>query len=163
MAKKKDDFVRICPKCNSTDISTDFSNPALNATGLFNNAYVCNNCGNTGNFFPEVERATLDPVKGKGRTEKRNLINASYRKNILWYWKFSAPLCFLIGIIFLILGDNVLFYIGLIELIPLSIVLSISVYRKDLMSRYPSLRLLSFFIYIYSFTIGPIIILFISS
>jgi hypothetical protein len=53
--KLKHTHVLICPKCNSKDISTDFSNAGFVGTGLFNNIKVCNNCGYTHSFFPEVE------------------------------------------------------------------------------------------------------------
>jgi ribosomal protein S27AE len=45
----------ICPRCKSTDISNDFSNAGMVATGLFNNRKKCNNCGYSSDFFPEIE------------------------------------------------------------------------------------------------------------
>ncbi|MBD3361599.1 hypothetical protein GF358_02275 [Candidatus Woesearchaeota archaeon] len=45
---------RICPKCKSTNISKDLSKEAY-AKGSFFNQYKCNDCGYTGEFFPEVD------------------------------------------------------------------------------------------------------------
>ena len=57
--KKKKEYVRMCPKCKSTDVSDDMSNPSIRYIGQIE-SMVCNNCGFTGTFFPE---------KPKNRTE----------------------------------------------------------------------------------------------
>jgi len=49
-------YKRICPKCKSTDIKTDFSDPGIVATGMFMNQFICKKCGFSGAFFPEVEK-----------------------------------------------------------------------------------------------------------
>ena len=67
MPKAKRKFFTVCPKCGSLDVSSDFSNPALVATGLINNAKVCNNCGYSSYFFPEKQ---ID--KKKSRESKKS-------------------------------------------------------------------------------------------
>jgi len=81
--KSEKKSVTICPKCNSTHIGTDFSNPALVSTGLFNNAKVCNNCGYSANFFPEVEADNLPEVKQIKKEEKRDLVNTTHEKILI--------------------------------------------------------------------------------
>lgn len=44
---------RICPRCKSTDISSDLSAQAY-GKGSFFNSYKCNKCGYSGQFFPEI-------------------------------------------------------------------------------------------------------------
>jgi len=51
-------LIRICPKCKSTDIHADLSTQAF-TKGSFFNEYTCNNCGYTGQFFPEVDEELL--------------------------------------------------------------------------------------------------------
>ncbi len=48
---------RICPRCKSTDISSDLSAQAY-GKGSFFNEYKCNDCGYTGQFFPEIVEKT---------------------------------------------------------------------------------------------------------
>ncbi|MGM5481699.1 MAG: hypothetical protein ACQESE_04805 [Nanobdellota archaeon] len=56
MKSKREEYVRICPKCNSIDVSDDMSNPAIKYIGQIE-SMVCNNCGFTGTIFPEVKRS----------------------------------------------------------------------------------------------------------
>jgi hypothetical protein len=46
---------KICPKCKSKDISPDLSSSAYGKGSIFN-AYKCNKCGFSGEFFPEEEK-----------------------------------------------------------------------------------------------------------
>jgi len=47
-------MTQICPKCKSQDISPDMSVDSY-GQGSFFNAYKCNKCGYSGQFFPEVD------------------------------------------------------------------------------------------------------------
>ena len=47
-------LIRICPKCKSTNVEADLSAQSY-GQGSFFNAYVCNDCGFTSQFFPEIE------------------------------------------------------------------------------------------------------------
>ena len=55
-------YIQICPKCKSTDISKDFSAQAY-GRGTFFNQYKCNNCGYSGQFFPEISEKELKKTK----------------------------------------------------------------------------------------------------
>jgi hypothetical protein len=151
--------VLICPKCNSTDISTDMSNPALVETGLFNNSFRCNHCGYTGTFFPDVEISKLEPVKELKDIPKRELMDTRYGKNINWWWRRIGPVTLLISIILLFFYNNqIVFYLGLIELLPLSIVITLTSHKNELIQKYKILKIISVIVFIYSFTVGPIIL-----
>ncbi len=47
-------YVNICPKCKSTKVYMEKSNPASGALGL-PAKYVCEKCRHTGYNFPEIE------------------------------------------------------------------------------------------------------------
>ena len=51
----KEKTVKICPKCGSEDLSSDLSVQSYAQGGFFNNM-VCNNCGFSGQFFPEMDK-----------------------------------------------------------------------------------------------------------
>lgn len=65
--KKSSKFVRICPKCKSTDTSPDLSFQAYGSGSIFN-SFKCNKCGYTGVFFPEVDKRDLKKIKGTKST-----------------------------------------------------------------------------------------------
>ncbi|MFC1801528.1 hypothetical protein ACFLZB_03610 [Nanoarchaeota archaeon] len=46
-------LIKICPKCKSQNIKPDLSVQAY-GQGSFFNHFKCNDCGYTGQFFPEV-------------------------------------------------------------------------------------------------------------
>jgi predicted RNA-binding Zn-ribbon protein involved in translation (DUF1610 family) len=50
---KKEQYVMICPKCGSADISSDFSSQSY-GQGSFFNEHKCNSCSYKGELFPEV-------------------------------------------------------------------------------------------------------------
>lgn len=63
-------FVRVCPKCGSSDVSKDLSLVALLGGG---GGFECRNCGYKGQFFPEVEEEGLKEFREevKGRDKER--------------------------------------------------------------------------------------------
>ena len=62
--QKEEQRVRICPKCNSSDISSDFSARSY-GQGSFFNEHKCNKCGFTGELFPEVPISELKKNSAK--------------------------------------------------------------------------------------------------
>ena len=46
--------ILICPKCKSTDVSSNMSALAI-GMGSFQNEHKCNKCGYESMFFPEIE------------------------------------------------------------------------------------------------------------
>jgi predicted RNA-binding Zn-ribbon protein involved in translation (DUF1610 family) len=59
----KKTYLRICPECNSTDVSPDMSAESY-AKGLLNQ-WKCNNCGYSGLFFPEYTAGDIKRIKEK--------------------------------------------------------------------------------------------------
>ena len=53
---------RICPKCNSNNVSPDFSLKTFGEASEFNK-YKCNNCSYAGIFFPEIEKRKIKKNK----------------------------------------------------------------------------------------------------
>ncbi len=101
---KKEKYVKICPKCKSTDINMDKSNPLQPAMGM-PALYICGNCKHTGNFFPEIPLSELEEFetddKNKPNTKKNEtpLVDASYGNfEVRFLWKLYAPLTILLGI-----------------------------------------------------------------
>ena len=58
-SEKKSKTVKVCPKCGSMDVSSDLSVQSYAQGGFFNNM-VCNNCGYSGQLFPEVNADEVD-------------------------------------------------------------------------------------------------------
>ncbi len=58
MAGKNKTF-KVCPKCGSTDIKTDFSDHVRIAHGATLD-YLCNSCGFQNPAFPEVTEEELE-------------------------------------------------------------------------------------------------------
>lgn len=62
--------VKICPKCGSTDIRTDFNNPAKISYGAPLD-YKCLDCGFSSKIFPEVLEEEIINFKKKLKEESK--------------------------------------------------------------------------------------------
>jgi len=96
----KKSYVQICPKCKSTDVFMDHSNPLQGAMGLPPN-YVCNNCNHTSHVFPEVDMSKKKlKVNSKAKKNKVSKVDTSVGDfDVRVTWKVAAPLLVLLGII----------------------------------------------------------------
>lgn len=56
------EIIRICPRCQSTNISPDLSKEAYGSGKIFN-SYKCNDCGFHGEFFPEIDKKIIGKIK----------------------------------------------------------------------------------------------------
>ena len=96
MAEK---FIRICPICNSPDVSPDMSVPAAVAYGALYN-YRCNRCGFVGIAFPEISMENLPEIKETDSIKRDYpLVDISYGKgylSILKYLSFFGILLYFI-------------------------------------------------------------------
>lgn len=63
----KEKYVKICPKCGSIDVQTDFSNPADWALGI-TPRYKCNSCNHESTIFPEV---LVDEIENYKKTKSK--------------------------------------------------------------------------------------------
>jgi hypothetical protein len=146
----KKQFVRICPACNSTDITYDFSNAALVNAG--NNVFVCKNCGNKGMFFPEIQKNKLPKIK---KPKKRNLVNTQYNSNINWLWKITGPLSLIIGIALCFLGIPFIIFF-LLDILPFGLIVTLNGYFEKLRKN-KIFKIIFIIVLFYSIIIGPFI------
>ncbi len=151
-------YVIACPKCNSTDVQTDFSNPAMIQSGMFVNSRVCNNCGYKSDFFPEVEETHMHIIKKVKTLGKRELVNPKYYSNVNWLFRIIGPLGFIISLIFIFSTKYLLFVISLIYLLPLSFAILILSYKNTWIKKYKIINVVMAIILVYSFTIAPFLV-----
>lgn len=134
---KKKDYVAICPKCKSIDVSLDVSEPLQFAYGTPSRK-LCNNCGYSG-IFPEIATSDIKKLKIKNVPKEKlttgPLKDISYGRFIInIWWKIFAPLLLIFGIILIFLKpykENVVGIIfGSFFIIISVITLYISYFRK---------------------------------
>ena len=80
MKKSKEEFVRVCPKCGSTNVEWRLGSStwsiALSGMGsaaVFD-VFTCRDCGYSSQIMPEFPKSKLDEVKSsiKNRDSNRN-------------------------------------------------------------------------------------------
>jgi len=118
--KEPEQYIMICPKCKSSDVYMDHSNPAQGALGL-PAIYICDKCGHSGTSFPEVlmteENVLKEDAKREGvidtKKDETPIIDTRYGAfEVKVMWKILAPLDIIVGII--ILFSNLLIGSGII-------------------------------------------------
>jgi|TARA_B100001971_G_C18049504_1_gene462048 predicted RNA-binding Zn-ribbon protein involved in translation (DUF1610 family) len=121
--KKKEQYVKVCPKCKFINVTRDKSS-ILQKTGALPLMYICNHCGHTGYQFPEIRLSELknfqkDVDKGHLRYTKKDkteMIDTAYGKFVVRiFWKVTSITTILGGILVLSL-NYVAYGIGLILL-----------------------------------------------
>lgn len=63
------EYIPVCPKCGSTDIETDFSNPVVWNYGAPSKKR-CRSCGYVASVFPEVEIEGLSSYQQKKKQNR---------------------------------------------------------------------------------------------
>ncbi|MFH1590523.1 MAG: hypothetical protein ABIC95_01210 [archaeon] len=151
-------FVRMCPRCNSTDIGQDFSNPGLVGTGLFANAFRCKRCGYASSFFPEVEKNKIPKEKPIEELKKADLVNSDHGKRMDRWWRYAGFALVGAGIAFLMFPElYFLHYLSMLILLPVGI-LFVAFYRLPKLREHKAFRILITAAIIYGLTIGPVIV-----
>ncbi len=93
--KMTQDYVRICPVCNSVDVSPDLSVPAAVASGALY-SYRCNRCGFVGVIFPEIP---IDEVPEPRNFEKGySVLDVTYGRGYLGLLRYLSPFGVLLSI-----------------------------------------------------------------
>ncbi len=122
------DFVRVCPKCKSTNISYDNSDLLIPAVGTMPR-FVCQDCDFTSNIFPEIKKSSvgkLEKTADLKSVNESNEIQLFYGKFIIgFYWKLIAPFMIVIGLALLFFY----FWIGLYVLV-IGLILGFLAFRK---------------------------------
>jgi len=154
------EFHQICPMCNSTDITPDFSNPALAYAGALYE-YKCGHCGYVGQFFPEVEDIVEE--KKLSDVERRNIVNSDYLKNINWWWRIIGPAGVVAGLAMTIIAPSkYVFFTGLLAVLPTSSAISFASYMEEYLKEHSTIRSFVLMVYIYSVTFAPLLVMYIS-
>lgn len=65
--KSQTKHVRICPKCKSDDVSSDFSRQTFGEQSEFN-THKCNKCGHRSIFFPEIDKNNIKNLNKKSKS-----------------------------------------------------------------------------------------------
>ena len=55
-------YVKICPKCSSTEVYRDYSQAAQVVTGA-PTEYICRSCNHTSYVFPEIKKSQIRKTK----------------------------------------------------------------------------------------------------
>lgn len=112
MAKKVKDsvsstYVKVCPKCKSTNVSFGTS------TNMWGIPYlpagnVCKDCGYTSKTFPELQISKLNKYKKlKIGKEQKNKVDMSYGKFMVRrWWKVAGPLALILAFMLLYIALN---------------------------------------------------------
>jgi hypothetical protein len=110
MNKLQVDFISMCPRCNSTDVKKDFSNPMLVQMGApFRN--VCNHCGYVATTFLEVSKSNSHNFRiKKNLTKKKELgqISEESLKLKIRNLRINSIMSFIFGLILLCGGIELL-------------------------------------------------------
>ena len=94
-------YKKTCPKCGSTDVHVDFSNPVVWSEGT-QTKYKCHNCEYVGYFFPEVsdKRRKDFRKKVKHKKHKYPIMDAKTGESVAE--SYVMGLLIIIGIILVI-------------------------------------------------------------
>ena len=99
---KKEDYVTVCPKCGSDNVSFE-KEAAYVATGLSNQYKECNNCGYHGLIFPEAPRSQVtEKPKDIKEVKKVELVQTSFGKGYFKYLLYIAVPILIIILLLLI-------------------------------------------------------------
>lgn len=120
MKENKKKYVKVCPKCKSTDFALEKS--IIQQLGMLPNKYICNNCNYSGIGYVEIKVNQLNEFEEKVNKEKvrtkeqgkSELIDTSYGHFIVnVFWKIISPIFILMGL--MSISKNIT--VGLIYLI----------------------------------------------
>ena len=87
----REKYVRICPVCDSTDVSPDFSIPAAIAAGALY-SYRCNRCDFVGIIFPEVLLEEIPPLRNLKEIKRSYpIVDVTYGRGYAGLLRFISP------------------------------------------------------------------------
>ena len=95
-------YIKVCPKCGSSEVGPDFSNPAVWAYGS-NPQYSCDSCQHVGLVFPEVVEKDVKEVSKKFKSDDKSPKVDTYSG----YFAGRLELLILFGVLsFAVLGSG---------------------------------------------------------
>lgn len=164
---KKEEYVRICLRCNSTDVSPDFSPEVIAFGGL--HRWRCNRCGFFGDsvFFPEVLVDEIPKPKNLKEIKKdhpiENTIDSRELRDLggrrtQGLWKCYGPIGILISLIFYFAYRQPYNILGIIYGLPIMSYFTLYEYGKKYFEKYKILESIGVIISLYAF-LGPLLYL----
>jgi len=131
--KKKVKRIQVCPRCNSPDIETDFSNAASVYYGALS-VKICNNCKHKGTFFPTVPISNIKNIKKPSQIKNKHLTDTTFAKG---YFNITF---LIISLLFIISGLIMIYYKispdGIVNLIIGLLIMFFYLYRRNKMRKF---------------------------
>jgi hypothetical protein len=130
------DMIKVCPKCNSTDIRVEMG--PMTSMGV-PSPYVCENCGLMSYMMPEMERKDAmksEVVKPEKVVHRTEVVDVSYGKFVISLykilWKVMGPALLAISIYMIYgslssTGGQPNLYLGMIYL-PIGLFVTVFAY-----------------------------------
>jgi len=140
-------YVRICPVCNSTDVSHDFSVAAAVASGALYN-YRCNRCGFVGIIFPEMPADELPQPRNLDEIERDySTLDISYGRGYSSLLKYLAPFGAALNLALYLETSSLIYILGVIVFLYLSLYL----FARKYFGKYRILKFIGFiFVVLYA-------------
>ncbi|MFO7966658.1 MAG: hypothetical protein R6U44_03565 [Archaeoglobaceae archaeon] len=134
--KEEEKYVKLCPACNSIDISPDFTVPAaVAAGGLY--MYRCNRCNYVSTLFPEFPIDELpEPIELEDIEKNYQTVDISFGRGSFALLKLLAPLGLILSMVLYFLQRNPLFILGML----VHAYLTLYVYGRTYFNRYRPLK-----------------------
>jgi|Deesub1362A_J573_1020465.scaffolds.fasta_scaffold02331_8 hypothetical protein len=112
--KHSSKYIKLCPICNSVDVSPNFSVPAAVASGALY-SYRCNRCGFVGLGFPEVPVDDVPEPRNFQDVEKGyTVLDVTYGRGYINLMKYIAPFGVILSIVFYLESKNLLNLLGVV-------------------------------------------------
>lgn len=135
--KNKEKYVKVCPACNSVDVSPDFTIPAAIASGALY-MFRCNRCDYVSVLFPEFPESELPEPKELEEIERNyQTVDTTFGKGFFALLKLLAPLGLILSLIMYFQQQNPLFMLG----IAVHAYLTPYVYGRSYFNQYRPLKL----------------------
>ena len=113
----KEKYVRVCPKCGSTNVHADLSKDMIAWGG--STRMVCDDCGYSAMLFPEVLKSQAGKLKAKSKLktekQKRPTEKSIESKGIVKKTKFWGYFYLIIAILIILTGVITMYRDGLHE------------------------------------------------
>lgn len=135
--KEEEKYVKVCPACNSIDVSPDFTIPAaIAAGGLY--MFRCNRCDYVSTLFPEFPIDDLpEPIDLEDVQKEYQTVDTTFGRGFFSLLKLLAPLGLILSLTMYLLQENQLFMLGII----LHGYLTVYVYGRSYLNRYRALKM----------------------
>ncbi len=155
--KAKGKYVMICPKCDSKDVTHDWSSPATVGSTLVNVMYKCNNCGHEGMVFPEVpENKVPKNPKPLKYVKERTLVDTTFGRGEFGILHLISPLLIISGLLSFFFGTETIKIQALLILLPSGIFFTFLPYGRRLIEEHKLVRAICIALMVYAILFSPL-------